>query len=130
MSNLAAQVRDPETYALIGACMEVHRELQCGFLEKAYADALAAELGLRGVPFAREVELVLMYKGRTLDSCYRADFVCYGSVIVELKAQKQLSPVDRAQVIAYLRATGFTRALLVNFGATSLEYERVVLSHT
>ena len=127
MSVPAAQVRDPQTYALIGARMEVHREMGSGFLEHAYHDALRIELGLRAIEFGHEVKLPIYYKGHKLTCEYCADFVCFGSVIVEVKAIKQLTDVDRAEVINYLRATGLTRALLVNFGARSLEFERIVL---
>lgn len=118
--------RDPQTYAIIGAAMEVHRTLGHGFLEAVYQEALACELADRGIAFDREVALPVAYKGRRLQCAYRADFVCFGEVIVELKAQAQLTSADRAQVINELKATGLHRGLLINFGAPSLEYERLV----
>lgn len=122
-------VRDPETYAIIGAAMEVHRELGRGFLEAPYAEALQCEFELRSIPFRREVSLPIVYKGRTLECSYRADFIVFGSIIVELKAVKALTDIERAQVINYLKATGYTRAVLINFGTESLEYERIVNHH-
>jgi len=81
-----SQKRDEQTFAIIGAAMEVHRELGHGFLEAVYQDALAVEFGLRQVPFNREVVLPVFYKGGKLPSSYRADFVCFGEVLVEIKA--------------------------------------------
>ncbi len=78
--------RDPRTYAIIGAAIEVHRQLGCGFLEPACQEALALELAAQSMPYRREVELPVAYKGRRLYKHYRADFICYDSVIVEVKA--------------------------------------------
>ena len=119
---------DPRTYAIIGAAQNVHAELGCGFLEPVYQAALAIELTERSVPFEREVDLTLSYRGRSLDVFYRADFVCFDSVIVELKAIRSLSGVEEAQVINYLKATGLQVGLLLNFGAPSLEHRRLVLT--
>jgi GxxExxY protein len=127
--NADKEKRDPETYAVLGACMEVHRTLGHGFLEAVYQEALALELGARCIPFSREAPLPVHYKQRPLSCSYKADFVCYGTVIVELKAAAKLTTVDHAQVINYLKATGLTRGLLVNFGASRLEYKRFVSSH-
>jgi GxxExxY protein len=119
-------MRDPETYAVIGAAMEVHRELGCGLLECPYKDALELELIARRIPWSREVPVPVYYKGQRLRSFYVADFVCFDRLIVEAKAVKSRTDVDRAQTINYLKATGYDRALLLNFGAMSLQYERVV----
>ena len=119
--------RDPQTYAIIGAAMEVHREFRRGFSEPVYQDAMGVEMGLRSIPFVREQQIRIKYKEHELASKYRADFVCYGEIIVELKALGRITGVERAQVISYLKATGFKIALLINFGAESLEYERIVL---
>ncbi len=118
--------RDPKTYAIIGAAMEVHRVLGCGFLEAVYQEALKLELVERGIPFAIEVDLPITYKGRRLNTTYRADFICYDSVIVELKALDKLGGVEQAQIINYLKATDHPVGLLLNFGATSLDYRRFV----
>jgi GxxExxY protein len=120
--------RDPETYALIGAAMEVHRELGHGFLEAVFQDAFEIELDLRGIPYQREVDLPVTYKGRVLKSTYRADFICYGDVIVEMKALSELTPSHTAQVLNYLKATGYQRGMLFNFGTPSLHYKRLIHS--
>ena len=121
--------RDDQAYAIIGAAMEVHKHLGHGFLEGVYREALSKEFTMRGIPFEREVDLVVSYKGEPLACKYRADFVCFSEVIVELKALKALQSVDEAQVINYLKATDKSRGLLINFGAPSLEYKRLVLNY-
>jgi GxxExxY protein len=120
--------RDPETYSIIGAAMEVHRELGNGFLEAVYQDALQIEFKRRDIPFKREHAVPVLYKGVALGAPYRADFVCHGSVIVELKAVKALTDVETAQVLHYLKATGFGRALLINFATPRLDYKRFIQS--
>lgn len=98
--------------------MEVHRQLGHGFLEAVYQEALAIELSEREVPFQREVELVVRYKGKALSCEYRADFLCFEAVVVELKAVSNIVPAHHAQLINELRATGYQIGLLLNFGAT------------
>ena len=120
--------KDPETFAIIGAAMEVHRELGRGFLELVYQTALALEFQERGIPFNAEVALPTRYKNKLLTCAYRADFVCFESVIVETKAIAALTSADEAQLINELKATGLQRGLLLNFGATSLEHKRLVLN--
>lgn len=118
--------KDPLTYAVIGAAMAVHSELGCGFLEAVYQEALAWELSQKNIPNEREKRLSIFYKGKQLRSFYKADFVCYHSLILELKAEKALSPSDEAQLIHYLKATGLKKGLLLNFGSSSLQYKRIV----
>jgi len=120
---------DAQTCAIIGAAMEVHREPGHGFLEAVYQEALAIELTARGIPFQREVPLPVKYKGQSLVCTYRADFICFGEILVELKASAGPGAADKSQVIHYLNAAKFARALLFNFGSPSLEYERLVLNY-
>ena len=119
---------DPRTYAIIGAAMEVHSQLGCGFLEPVYQEALAIELAKREIPFLREERFPISYKGCTLETVYKPDFICYGSVIVELKALCRITTIEQSQVINYLKVTGYPTGLLLNFGTRSLEQRRFVLS--
>jgi GxxExxY protein len=116
--------RDKETYAIIGAAMTVHRELGCGFLEAVYQDALEKEFQHLAIHYRREVKLPIYCRGERLDSYYQADFICFDSVIVELKALQRLSGTEEAQVINYIKALNLHLALLLNFGTRSLQHKR------
>jgi GxxExxY protein len=117
---------DPRTFAIIGAAMEVHRHLGCGFPEPIYQDALEIEFRLRGTLFHREDEIKVFYKENELRNKYKPDFICFGEVIVELKALSKLGGTEEMQVLNYLKATGFKAGLLLNFGNPSLEFDRYV----
>jgi GxxExxY protein len=119
--------RDARTHAIIGAALEVHRTLGSGFLEAVYQEALAKELGFRNIPFRAQCEIPVFYKGDKLSTTYRADFICFDSVILELKAIRQLTVIEEAQVLHYLKASGLRVALLLNFGAPSPQQKRFVL---
>lgn len=119
--------KDPKTFEIIGSAMEVHKELGPGFLEAVYQEALTIELGAKKIPFKKEVELPISYKGALLSTSYRADFICHDDIIVELKAIAALSGKDESQIINYLKATGLKIGLLLNFGSSRLEYKRFVL---
>ncbi len=108
----------------------MHCRLGHGFLESVYHDALAIEFQDMAIPFHRELPIVVHYKSRILPTTFRVDFVCFDSIIVELKALRALTSADHAQVINYLKATGFSRGLLINFGAPSLEYKRFVFTRS
>jgi len=116
-----------ECYKVIGSCMSVHNELAAGFLEPVYQEALSYELNERRVPHEKEKLLEISYKGIILDKKYVADFVCFNELIVELKALKSLTKEHTAQVLNYLKATGFRIGLLINFGTTKLQYKRIIL---
>ena len=118
---------DPQTYKIIGAAMTVHRELGCGFLEAVSREAFAIELEDQGIPFVREARLPVSYRNRVLPVFYTVDFICYGEILVELKALDAIGSIEVAQLINYLRVARRNRGLLLNFGAPSLQHKRIVL---
>jgi GxxExxY protein len=116
-----------EVYAIVGSAIEVHKELGFGFLEAVYQEAMEIELSLRNIPFETQVVLSVSYKDLPLKKTYTADLVCFGKIIVELKALDQLSGREEAQLLNYLKATGFRVGLLINFGhSAKLEWRRLV----
>ena len=115
-----------ESYNIKGAVIAVHKVLGCGFLERVYQDALEIEFKDRNIPYEREKEIQIMYKGKPLGDPYRADFVCYGKIIVELKTVDKISGIHRAQVINYLKATKMKLGILVNFSDDVIYPERII----
>ena len=122
-------MRDERTYRIIGAAMEVHKELGSGFLEAVYQEALEREFSARGVPFESQPIVLIYYKGDPLDKKYQPDFLCFDGIIVEIKAMAGLTGNEEAQLINYLKATKLEVGLLINFGSRSLESKRLVYSH-
>ena len=115
-----------ESYKIIGACMEVHSELGHGFKEVVYQEALAREFKRQNIPFIAEKKLEISYKGEYLDKYYRADFICYEKIIIELKALPAITSREIGQVLNYLKVTGFHLGLLVNFGEESFNSKRLI----
>jgi GxxExxY protein len=110
------------THDILGAAIEVHRRLGPGLLESAYATCLSRELCLRRVSFQQEVALPVQYRGVNLDCGYRLDLVVNGAVLVEVKAVARVLPVHRAQVLTYLKLSGFRLGLLINFNVDVLRH--------
>jgi len=122
---LAEIIYKEESYKIVGACFEVYKQKGCGFLEHVYQECLKFEFEIQETPFIFEPKIQLEYKGRLLEQYFKPDFVCFGKIIVELKAVANLIDEHRAQTLNYLNATNFELALLVNFGHhPKLEYER------
>lgn len=116
-----------ESYAINGAAFEVYKQLGHGFLEAVYQEALEVEFTKRNIPFEREKELSIYYDGKPLKQTYRADFVCFGHIIVELKAVQNIEDSHRSQVFNYLKATGFRLGVIINFGHSGgIEIERKI----
>jgi len=119
---------DPRTYAIIGAAMEVHRQLGCGFLEPFYQEALEMEFIERSIPYNAQDKFLISYKGKVLETYYKPDFICFESVVIELKTLSRLSSVEESQLINYLKVTSHEIGLLLNFGGRSLEKRRFILT--
>lgn len=119
-------MEDLRTYRIIGAAMAVHRAFGHGFLERVYHEALAMQLARESIPFATEVPFRLTFQGQSMATSFRADLVCFGEVLVELKSQPGVGRRERSQVENYLRCAGLEVGLLLNFGTPSLQYERIL----
>lgn len=119
-----------ESYHIIGACMAVHNGLGPGFLEAVYQEALEKEFIRKKIPFKREVILSLYYNNEKLKKKYKADFVCFDKIIIELKSVSIMPDIFYNQVKNYLRATNFRLGILVNFGESSLTYKRILNPHS
>jgi len=117
-----------EVYAIVGAAMEVSNELGSGFLEAVYQEALGIEFAERGIPYSAQVPVEICYKGRKLEKEYIPDFICHEQIIVEIKALKQLTSNEEAQLLNYLKATGKPVGVLLNFGSPKLEWKRMAMT--
>ena len=117
-----------ESYKIVGAAMEVHNVIGCGFAEAVYQEALEMEFKLRGIPYEREKTFAINYKGMVLEKDFRIDFVCYDKIVVELKAVSTIVDEHYAQVYNYLKAGNMQLGLLVNFGNAQLEVKRILCS--
>jgi len=117
---------EQETFKIIGACMNVHKQIGCGFLESVYQEALENEFIKQNIPYFRHKRLHILFDGQPLDKSFVADFVCYDAIILENKASTFLHKSNSDQVINYLKATGFAVGLLVNFGESSLKWKRFI----
>lgn len=118
-----------EVYAIVGAAMEVYNQLGPGFLEAVYQESLAIEFGERNIPFREQVTVQISYKDKPLQQHYVPDFMVYDKIIVEIKAIRQLGPVEEAQLINYLKATKMALGLLINFGNRGkLAWQRRIIS--
>jgi GxxExxY protein len=117
-----------ESYRIMGACFEVYKEMGCGFLESVYQECLELEFGIQGLPYKSQAPLGLQYKERKLKHKFIPDFILFDKIVLEIKAVTELVDVHRAQVLNYLKATGFRLGLIVNFGHyPKVEYERIVV---
>jgi len=118
-----------EVYTVIGAAMDVYNHLGPGFLEAIYQEAMEVEVTARNIPNSPEQNVQIMYKGKPLKKFYTPDLMCYGKIVVEIKAIDRLTSREEAQLLNYLKATGMPVGLLINFGAEKdLEWKRMVLT--
>ncbi|MGH9947074.1 MAG: GxxExxY protein [Pyrinomonadaceae bacterium] len=118
-----------ESFAIIGACFEVYKDKGCGFVEPVYQECLEIEFEFRRIPFETQARMDLFYRDRKLTPFFKPDFVCFGKIIVEIKAVSRLIAEHRAQTMNYLKGTGCSLGLLVNFGHyPGIEHERIVSS--
>ena len=118
-----------ESYAIMGACFEVYKEMGCGFLEAVYQECLEYELADRKIPFISKPPLRLQFKNRQLKAFYQPDLICYERIVIEIKATATLADEHSAQVLNYLNATKLPLGILVNFGHhPKLQYKRIALT--
>ena len=116
-----------ESYAVMGACFEVYKEMGCGFLEAVYQECLEMELELRGIAFRSQPTVPLHYKQKLLSQVYQPDFICFDKIVLEIKSVADVTDVHRAQVHNYLCATGYRVGVIANFNShPKLEWERIV----
>jgi len=115
-----------ESYKLVGVCMEVHRELGMGFKEGIYQDALEIEFQHQGIPYQREQMFRIEYKGKVLKHRYKADFIVFNQIVLEVKATTLIVDSFVAQTINYLKASGLKLGIIANFGERSLTFKRIV----
>ncbi len=118
---------EDESRQIIGACYEVHNTLGHGFLESVYQEALAIVFEEKGIPYQKETKLEIWFHNRKLNKAFYADFICFGSIIIELKACESLSEEHISQVLNYLKATKYRLGLLINFGTQKVQIKRVIL---
>ena len=123
-------IYEEESYAIIGACMQVHKTLGAGFLESVYLEALSREFVNRNVPFKSQEKLEVFYEDQVLKKFFKADFVCFERIVVELKATAVLTEAMIAQTINYLKASRMELGLLINFGEKSLTWKRLINTST
>jgi GxxExxY protein len=121
-----ALILETETYSIIGACIKVHQALGSGFLESVYQEAIRLEFEKQQIPYSQQKRLSIIFDGNPLDKFFVADFVCYNSIILEIKAASFIHPDNSKQVINYLKATNFEVGLLINFGQSSLKWKRFI----
>ena len=113
------------TEKILGASLEVYNQLGCGFLEAVYSDALEFEFELRNNPDHREKEYYITYKGKRFNKYYKVDFLCFNKIILEIKAVESILPIYKQQVFNYLRLADLKLGYVINFGSTSLQWERI-----
>jgi len=128
-ANERESILRDEVYAVVGAAMEMSNELGSGFLEAVYQEALSLEFKAREIPFVAQLIVKISYKGQPLAKEYVPDFICFDQIIVEIKAIRELTNIEQAQLLNYLKATGNSVGLLLNFGAPKLEWKRMAQTH-
>ncbi len=121
--------KDPRTFAIIGAAIEVHKQMGSGFLEAIYQECLEIEFKKRKIPYEAQPVLKVFYKDIELKKYYKPDFIVYKEVVIEIKAENSLTKVDEAQIINSIKNSGKKVGLLINFGENSLKFKRFVYNY-